>query len=72
MSDSKRIEELWWFIYNHLLIGKVAMTISILFVVGAVFVFIRWKMFGLSMLLLSLSVTVAYLGGFLKMIGGGF
>jgi len=69
--DERFIQEIWLFLINNILEGKMAIVISTVLIVFAVFMFIRWKLYAVSMLFLASAMTVAYLGGFLKLLKGG-
>ncbi len=71
MNDEKFIKDIWYFLINNIFEGKIAIVISTTLIIFAVFLFIRWKVYALSILLLIMAMTVAYLGGFLKLLKGG-
>jgi hypothetical protein len=55
----------WTWLYSSMLYGKGAMIFTSIFLIFSVWVFIRWRLIGLSLILLVLAHISAYLGGFI-------
>jgi hypothetical protein len=68
MSE-KYFIDFWTWLYTSMLYGRGAMIFTTVFLVFAVWVFIRWRLVGLSVISLVLAHICAYLGGFIWLWG---
>lgn len=68
MNDTTMFSKFWWWLYNNIFFGNVAATFSCIFLVFAVYIAVRRKMFALSMVFLSIAFVIAYTGGFIMII----
>lgn len=65
MNDTTIFTKFWWWLYNNIFFGNVAAAFSCLFLVFAVYIAVRRKMFALSVVFLTAAFVVAYFGGFI-------
>jgi ABC-type maltose transport system permease subunit len=65
MLNEEYFIRFWTWMYNSMLYGKGAMLFTTIFLVFAVWVFIRWRLIGLSCISLLLAHVTAYMGGLL-------
>ncbi len=63
-------EELWWLLYQNIFIGKVAMVIACVFLLVSILFFVRWRMVAMSMIMLTLSLIIAYADGIIMIFNG--
>lgn len=70
MNNATLFETLWWWLYDNIFIGRVSAILAAIFLFCAIYIFIRWRMFAVSIILLSAAFVVAYAGGFIMIARG--
>lgn len=70
MAEQTIFEVFWWWLYANIFVGKVAAAITLIFLFCAIYIFIRWKMFTVSILMLTAAFVIAYSGGFIMVFKG--
>lgn len=68
--NTSLFETFWWWLYANIFTGRVSAVITMICLICAIYVFMRWKMFVVSIFMLTTAIVVAYAGGFMMILKG--